>query len=205
MTATAQPQKIDPFDPLRVAAKRTPLSMTFWVGLYILMIPFVNWSFTWAPAWKLVGDFVFNPVTIVTGLILVVRDFAQRQIGHYIFFAMLVALGLTVWGAGLMLAIASGSAFFLSETIDWALFTFTRASLVRRVLISTAIAAPVDSIAFLSIAQYVRIDSFSVANVVMSIVGKLLGLLVVLAMMKLRERQAKARALIGSVEASSTR
>src|SRR5215813_357654 len=137
---TAAAAKADPFGYSRVAAKRTPLTMTFWVGLYILMIPFVNWSFSWAPNWKLFGDFAFNPVTIVTGLILVVRDFAQRQIGQYIFFAMLVALGLTVWGAGLMLAIASGSAFFVSETIDWALFTFTKASLARRVLISTAIA-----------------------------------------------------------------
>ncbi|MES1157140.1 MAG: hypothetical protein ABUL73_05105 [Alphaproteobacteria bacterium] len=188
--------KENPFGSSRVAAKRTPLTMTFWVGLYILMIPFVNWSFTWAPSWKLFGDFVFNPVTIVTGLILVVRDFAQRQIGQYIFFAMLVALGLTVWGAGLLLAIASGSAFFISETIDWALFTFTKSSLPRRVLISTAIAAPVDSIAFLAIAQYVRIDSFSLPNVVMSILGKLLGLAVVITLMKLRERRAVAGAAV---------
>lgn len=192
---TAPAANNDPFGSSRVAAKRTPLTMTFWVGLYILMIPFVNWSFTWAPQWKLFGDFVFNPVTIVTGLILVVRDFAQRQIGQYIFFAMLVALGLTVWGAGLMLAIASGSAFFLSETIDWALFTFTKASLPRRVLISTAIAAPVDTIAFLAIAQYVRIDSFSVPNVIMSIIGKLLGLAVVLFLMRMRQRQATAAAV----------
>ncbi|MFZ2029699.1 MAG: hypothetical protein WAU68_05265 [Vitreimonas sp.] len=186
--------KIDPFGPSRVAAKRTPLTMTFWVGLYILMIPFVNWSFTWAPSWRLFGEFAFNPVTIVTGLILVVRDFAQRQIGQYIFFAMLAALVLTVWGAGLMLAIASGSAFFVSETIDWALFTFTRASLPRRVLISTAIAAPVDTIVFLGIAQYVRIDSFSLPNVVMSILGKLLGLAIVLMLMRMRERRAAAAA-----------
>jgi uncharacterized PurR-regulated membrane protein YhhQ (DUF165 family) len=164
------------------------------VGLYILMIPFVNWSFSWAPQWKLAGEFVFNPVTIVTGLVLVVRDFAQRQIGHYIFFAMLVALGLTVWGAGLLLAIASGSAFFISETIDWLLFTFTRASLAKRVLLSTAIAAPVDTIAFLAIAQYVRLDSFSIPNVVMSIAGKLLGLAVVILLMRLRERRTAATA-----------
>lgn len=174
----------------RVAAVRTPLRAAIWVGLYIALIPFVNWSFTWAPNWRLIGDFAFNPVTIVTGLILVVRDFAQRQIGHRIFFAMLVALVLTVWGAGLMLAIASGTAFFVSELIDWGLFTFTKASLPRRVLISTAVAAPVDTLVFLSLASYVRIDSFSVPNMIMSIVGKLLGLAVVLLLMRLRERRA---------------
>lgn len=191
---TASDSAKDPFGSSRVAAKRTPLTMTSWVGLYILMIPFVNWSFGWAPSWTLFGEFAFNPVTIVTGLVLVVRDFAQRQIGQYIFFAMLVALGLTVWGAGLMLAIASGSAFFVSETIDWALFTFTKASLARRVLISTAIAAPMDTIVFLGIAQYVRIDSFSLPNVVMSILGKLIGLAIVLALMRLRERRAAVAA-----------
>jgi hypothetical protein len=92
-------------DYSRTAAKRTPLTMAFWVGLYIAMIPFVNWSFTWAPNWRLYGDFKFNPVTIVTGLVLVVRDFAQRQVGHSIFFAMLVALLFTVLLASLMLVI----------------------------------------------------------------------------------------------------
>jgi hypothetical protein len=178
----------------RVAAVRTPLTMTFWVGLYVLMIPFVNWSFKWAPNWTLFGDFVFNPVTIVTGLILVVRDFAQRQIGHKIFFAMLTALGLTVWLAGPQLAIASGAAFFLSETIDWALFTFTKASLPTRVLLSTAIAAPIDSLAFLFLADTVREDSHQLtpANLIMSIFGKLLGLVAVIVLMKLRERKALA-------------
>lgn len=178
----------------RRAAVRTPLTMTFWVGLYVLMIPFVNWSFTWAPQWTLFNDFVFNPVTIVTGLILVVRDFAQRQIGHRIFFAMMTALGLTVWLAGPQLALASGAAFFISETVDWALFTFTRASLPTRVLLSTAIAAPIDSLAFLFLADTVRPDSrqLTPANLIMSIVGKLLGLAVVILLMKLRERKALA-------------
>ena len=180
----------------RVAAVRTPLTMIFWVGLYVLLIPFVNWSFKWAPSWTLFGDFVFNPITIVTGLILVVRDFAQRQIGHRIFFAMLTALALTVWLAGKELAIASGAAFFISETVDWALFTFTKASLPTRVLLSTAIAAPIDSVAFLFLADTVRSGSHQLtpANLVMSIFGKLLGLVVVVLLMKMRERKAQAAA-----------
>ncbi|MBI1362128.1 MAG: hypothetical protein GC155_17770 [Alphaproteobacteria bacterium] len=186
----------DPLGASRTAAVRTPLTMTFWVGLYVLLIPFVNWSFKWAPQWTLFGDFVFNPVTIVTGLILVVRDFAQRQIGHRIFFAMLAALALTVLLAGPQLAIASGTAFFLSETIDWALFTFTKRTLTFRVLLSTAIAAPVDSLAFLFLADTVRSDSHQLtpANLIMSILGKLLGLVAVIVMMKMRERRAAAAA-----------
>jgi uncharacterized PurR-regulated membrane protein YhhQ (DUF165 family) len=158
------------------------------------MIPFVNWSFQWAPQWTLFGDFIFNPITVVTGLILVVRDFAQRQVGHWIFFAMLVALALTVWLATPQLAIASGTAFLISETIDWALFTFTRASLPTRVLLSTAIAAPIDSLAFLFLIDNVRADTHQLtpANLIMSIFSKLLGLVVVVALMKVRERKALA-------------
>ena len=52
--------------------------------IYIILIPLINWSFTWAPMVQLpwVPDWAFNPVTIVTGLVLVEIDFSQREIGH---------------------------------------------------------------------------------------------------------------------------
>jgi uncharacterized PurR-regulated membrane protein YhhQ (DUF165 family) len=178
-------------DYSRTAAKRTPLTMAFWVGLYILMIPFVNWSFTWAPSWKLFGEFVFNPVTIVTGLVLVVRDFAQRQVGHFVFFAMLVALVLTVVLAGPNIAVASGAAFFISETVDWALFSFTRASLPMRVLLSAAVAIPIDSVAFLLLADTMHATqtaAFTPANIIMSVFGKMIGLAVVMLLLRRRQR-----------------
>ncbi|MGF1461586.1 MAG: hypothetical protein ACFB2Z_00155 [Maricaulaceae bacterium] len=71
-----------------------------YTALYVALIPFINWSFTWAPLWPLFGDVVFNPVTVVTGLVLVVRDFAQREIKHYVLLAMAVALGLTYATSG---------------------------------------------------------------------------------------------------------
>ena len=45
-------------------------------------------------------------------------------------------------------------------------------------------------IVFLSLASSVRLDSFSVPNMIMSIVGKIIGLAVVLFLMRMRERQA---------------
>ena len=70
--------------------------------LYILLIPFINWSFTWAPMVELPGlaAWAFNPVTIVTGLVLVVRDFSQREIGHEVLIAMGLALFLTFVTSG---------------------------------------------------------------------------------------------------------
>ena len=147
--------------------------------VYVLLIPLINWSFTWAPMVEVLPGWAFNPVTIVTGLVLVVRDFAQREVGHWVLLAMAVALGLTAWLAGPELALASGAAFAISEIVDWALFTFTRLRLSSRVLLSSAIAAPIDTTVFLYGAEMIRPDQLTVPNVVASIAGKMVGALVI--------------------------
>jgi len=150
-----------------------------WTLIYIAIIPLVNWSFTWAPNFALMDGWSFNPVTVVTGLVLVVRDFAQREIGHRILWAMVFALVLTVWLAGPQLALASGAAFAIAELVDWAIFTFTKWPLSRRVFISSLIAAPIDSVAFLYGANFIRAGSLTLANIIMSVGGKMVGAVVV--------------------------
>lgn len=147
--------------------------------VYVLLIPFINWSFTWAPMWEVLPGWAFNPVTIVTGLVLVVRDFAQREVGHWVLLAMAVALVLTAIAAGPELALASGGAFAIAETVDWALFTFTKYKLSTRVLLSSAIAAPLDTTIFLYGAEMIRPDQLTGPNVTMSIIGKMLGAIVI--------------------------
>ena len=154
--------------------------------IYILLIPFINWSFTWAPMVELPGlggpnslKWAFNPVTIVTGLVLVVRDFAQREIGHEVLIAMALALFLTYVTSGGALALASGAAFLISELVDYAMFTFTKYKLSTRVLLSSAIAAPIDTTAFLYGASFIRDAQFTVPNVVMSVGGKMVGAVVI--------------------------
>ncbi len=170
--------------------KRLTFARVFWPSAYVALIPFVNWSFTWAPNWTLFGDVTFNPVTVVTGLVLVFRDFAQRQIGHYVLIAMAIALVLSVWVAGPQIALASGIAFAISELVDWALFTFTRMRLSSRIMLSSLIAAPLDSLVFLYGAEFVRAGSFTLANTVMSIIGKLSGAVVVSAIVRVTERES---------------
>jgi len=147
--------------------------------IYVLLIPFINWSFTWAPLWEVLPGWAFNPVTIVTGLVLVVRDFAQREVGHYVLIAMGIALALTAFAAGPELALASGAAFAIAELVDWALFTFTKYKLSTRVLLSSAIAAPLDTTIFLYGAELIRPDQLTGPNVTMSIIGKMVGALVI--------------------------
>jgi uncharacterized PurR-regulated membrane protein YhhQ (DUF165 family) len=166
----------------------------YWTLIYVGLIPFVNWSFAWAPNWEVLPGVAFNPITIVTGFVLVVRDFAQKEVGHWILGAMAIALALTVWLAGPQLALASGAAFAISELVDWALFTFTKYRLSTRVMLSSAIAAPLDTVAFLYGASFIRPGSLSVPNVLMSIFGKLIGAAVVAYVMRQQEKKEEAKA-----------
>ncbi len=147
--------------------------------LYVILIPFINWTFTWAPMWEVLPGWLFNPVTIITGLVLVVRDFAQREIGHKVLIAMAIALALTAIAAGPQLALASGTAFAVSEMVDWALFTFSKMKLSSRVLLSSALSAPLDTTIFLYGAQMIRPDQFTLPNIVMSIGGKMVGAFII--------------------------
>ncbi|PHR59200.1 MAG: hypothetical protein COA47_09540 [Robiginitomaculum sp.] len=155
-----------------------------WTLVYVALIPFVNWSFTWAPNIELFGSWAFNPVTIVTGLVLVVRDFAQREVGHKVLIAMVIALAITVVLAGPRLALASGAAFAISELVDWSLFTFTKFRLSTRVFLSSLIASPIDSVVFLVGAGF-----FTIANAVMSVLGKMVGAVVVALVVRRSENQ----------------
>jgi len=165
----------------------TSLRYVKYTLLYVLLIPFINWSFTWAPMWEVLPNWAFNPVTIVTGLVLVVRDFAQREIGHEVLIAMAVALGLTALAAGPELALASGAAFAISELVDWALFTFSKYTLSARVLLSSALAAPLDTTIFLYGASMIRDGQLTIPNVIMSIAGKMLGAVVIWWFIRQRE------------------
>lgn len=177
----------------------TSLRYVKYTLVYILLIPFINWSFTWAPMWEVLPGWAFNPVTIVTGLVLVVRDFAQREIGHEVLIAMLIALALTALFAGKELALASGLAFLVSEIVDWAMFTFTRLKLSTRVLLSSALAAPIDTTLFLMGAEKLReaqiaqnlaevmAPQLTLPNVTMSIIGKIAGALVIWWFIRRRE------------------
>lgn len=157
-----------------------------WSLVYVALIPFVNWSFGWAPNWQLpfAPEFGFNPVTVVTGLILVVRDFAQREMRHKVLLAMGIGVAWSFYYASPEIAIASAVAFAIAELVDWALFTFTRYRLSTRVMLSSLLAAPLDTTVFLYGAGFLTLP-----NWMMSVFGKLLGAAVVSWLVRMRENQ----------------
>ena len=61
-----------------------------WVALYVVSIVLVNWLFTAVAPWSTVlGDLYL--ANVVVGFVFVLRDYAQREIGHKILLATLLA------------------------------------------------------------------------------------------------------------------
>ncbi len=178
----------------RATGRGRGLRALAWTGLYIALIPFINWSFTWAPNIQLTPDIAFNPVTVVTGLVLVVRDFVQRAVGHWVLAAMLVALGLTFATSGGALALASGAAFAISELVDWMVYTFTKRPLHQRIFLSSLFGAPIDSAVFLFGAEQIRAGSFTFANIAPSVFGKLLAAAAIAEVVRRHTRAERAGA-----------
>lgn len=158
------------------------------VYVYVVLIPLVNWSFAHVPTVALPGGGEWAPMAIVTGLILVFRDLAQREVGHWIFVPLLIGLAVSYVMAPPEIAFASGAAFGISETIDWAVFTITRRPLSKRVLWSCAASGPVDSAVFLWGADMAIPGLFSWMTLVTSVASKMTGALIVYVLLKRRER-----------------
>lgn len=163
-----------------------------WAALYVGLMPFINWSFAAVdtydiPAWA--GGGQLQPLAIVTGLVLVVRDFAQRELKHWIFGAMLVGLALSTLTSWVVIVVASGAAFLISETVDWAVYTFSKKPLSQRIMISSLASAPLDQAVFIGLASLVVPGIFAWGTVLTGIVSKLLGAWVVSQIVAAQERR----------------
>lgn len=120
-----------------------------WVtGVYIVFVLLLNTAFVYLP-YVHVGANSFSTAEPFVGFIYVMRDFAQREIGHFVILAMCIAAFLSYMMADYTIALASTSAFLVGEFIDWAIFTYTRKPLSQRILLSSTISSPIDSFVFL--------------------------------------------------------
>ncbi|MEZ6022593.1 MAG: hypothetical protein R3C16_04070 [Hyphomonadaceae bacterium] len=72
---------------------------------------------------------------------LVVHDFAHANCATEIWGAMLVGLALSTLTSWITVVVASGLAFLISETVDWAVYTFSNRPLSQRIMISSLASA----------------------------------------------------------------
>jgi hypothetical protein len=180
-----------------------------WAFLYVALIPFLNWTFgrpdiptadlTSVLGWLSDNPVIFNPLTMLTGLVFVVRDFVQREMGHRVLILMALAIAWSFYYSWPVIALASGLAFAISEAADWALYTFTRYRLSTRILISSAVAAPIDTTVFLygaDLARHMELgeplgSQLNPANWTLFILGKMVGAVIVSWMIRQREERGQ--------------
>ncbi|MDX1483638.1 MAG: VUT family protein [Alphaproteobacteria bacterium] len=150
--------------------------------LYIALIVAVNWGFTVVPLVKMPGGEMWPPMSLVVGFIFVVRDFAQREVGHRVLVAMLIGAALSYVMASPYVAIASAAAFLVSELADWLVYTVTKRPFSQRILFSSAIGTPIDSVVFLY-----GIGHLTASGVLAMTASKLVGALIVWWLIRRRE------------------
>ena len=162
------------------------------VGAYIAAIVLVNYTFVVLPPISSpFGDlFIAN---LIVGAVFVLRDYAQRAIGHKVLLATFVA-GIVTW---LMvdpgLAFASLVAFVFSEMTDWAVYSFTKRPLQNRIWISALLSVPVDTVAFQWLGSHYAPDMVQMtpASIVVEIISKAVGVAAVWYLLKLRVGNAE--------------
>lgn len=154
-----------------------------WVALYIAAIVLVNWLFTAVAPWSTpLGDLYI--ANVVVGFVFVLRDYAQRALGHKVLLATLAAGLVTYFMVDPVIALASVTAFVLSEMTDWGIFSFTKRPLYERILVSSLIAVPLDTLAFQYLAGYLTPAAFAT-----EVASKALGVLAVWYLLRARDQK----------------
>ncbi len=178
------------------------LNGRIWAFIYVALIPFLNWSFGVIPEAQIVapgGDYApgiaLHPMTMVTGMVFVIRDFVQREMGHRVLILMAIAVAWSFFYSWPVIALASGIAFAISEMVDWMVYTFTKYRLSTRILISSALATPVDTTVFLygaDLAKQMELglepgNSLHPLNWIVFVIGKMVGAVIVSYVIRRRE------------------
>ncbi|WLG51916.1 VUT family protein [Pseudomonas sp. FP1742] len=144
---------------------------------YISSVVLINYAFSTAPhldiIWSAWG-----------GLVFVLRDMVQTRFGHGTIAAMLVALGLSYVTSDPSIALASATAFAVSECIDWLVFSLTRRPLHDRLWISSALSIPLDTFIFFGM-----IDALTPGVILTALGSKFAGVTVVWLAMAWRLRK----------------
>lgn len=165
---------------------RVPLIATL---SYIIFIVLLNTAIVYWPPVNIFSQPI-SPADAFVGCIYIVRDFAQREIRHYVFIAMVIGAILSFFLASHAIAVASVSAFIVGELIDWAIFTFTRRPISERLILSACLSAPIDTAIFLAILNQLNWAGFSIMTA-----GKIIGVIILWIIWKIKPETKKSQPL----------
>ncbi|HEC90167.1 MAG TPA: hypothetical protein ENI55_00725 [Alphaproteobacteria bacterium] len=150
--------------------------------IYMALIVAVNVGFVATPMVALPGGALWPPMSLVVGFVFVARDFAQREAGHRVLLFMLAGAVLSYLMASPLVAAASTAAFLVGEGVDWGVYTVTKRPFSERILYSSLLGAPLDSIVFLA-----ALGHLSASGVVAMTLSKFFGAVAVWWIVRKRE------------------
>ena len=146
--------------------------------LYVLTVVLINYGFhVVQPIQTPIG--AISIMSFVAGLVFITRDYAQREIGNKVIYLIIIASVISYFMSSPFVAVASFTAFFISEAIDYLIYTKTKKQMADRILFSSAVSTPVDSIIFLTI-----IGHFSISSVVIMTASKMVSAVIVYLIIK---------------------
>lgn len=124
---------------------------TGWAMAYLISIIIANLFVIWFGIVHVAG-LTFPAGVVFVGLTFSFRDYVQRYWGDWACWIwMLLATAITFY-FNKQIAVASVSAFVISEAVDWFAFKTLKMPFRKRIYISNLFSCPLDSIIFVSIA-----------------------------------------------------
>lgn len=123
----------------------------FWSSMYLVSILIGNLFVIWFGIVHFAG-LAFPAGVVFIGLTFSFRDFVQRNWGDWACWTWMLLATVITFFLNRNVAIASVSAFVISESADWAAFKFLKYSFRKRIYLSNLISCPLDSIVFVTLA-----------------------------------------------------
>lgn len=126
-------------------------SKFFWPVMYLISILLGNFFVMWFGLIKFAG-LTFPAGVLFVGLTFSFRDFVQKKWGDWACWTWMVVATIITFFLNKQIAIASVSAFIISEAVDWTFFKYLKYSLKKRICVSNLFSCPLDSLIFVTIA-----------------------------------------------------
>lgn len=123
----------------------------FWPVMYLLSILLGNVFVILFGIVKFAG-LTFPAGVVFIGLTFSFRDFVQRKWGDWACWIWMVLATIITFFLNQRIALASVSAFIISEAVDWFFFKYLKLTLRKRIMFSNLFSCPLDSAIFVTIA-----------------------------------------------------